>query len=334
MKGATASPHNPGLDFSPGPLDKDATFYVAGHRGLVGSAIGRLLKLKGFNSLVGATSKELDLRDRVATFEFMNRHEPRYVVLAAAKVGGILANSANPVEFLSDNLRMQVNVMDAALSVGVERFLFLGSSCIYPKFAPQPIAESALLSGELEPTNEAYAIAKIAGLTAVRSVRKQYGLPWISAMPTNLYGDGDNYTAGRSHVLPALLLRYHQARESGATEVCNWGTGTPRREFLHADDAASACLYLLEHYDGDSHVNVGTGIDISIKDLAEMVADTVGYRGRTVWDPQVPDGTPQKLLDISLLKSLGWKPSIELDAGIATSYRWFKQNIDQLRVSF
>lgn len=323
----------PESGFVPGPLDRHANFYVAGHHGLVGSAIWRQLQREGFDSLLGRSSAELDLRNREAVFSFMHTHKPRYVVLAAAKVGGILANSASPVEFLSDNLRIQVNVMDAALSTGVERLLFLGSSCIYPKFAPQPIPESAFMSGFLEPTNEAYAVAKIAGVTAVKAVRQQHGLPWISAMPTNLYGTGDNFTPGKSHVLPALISRYHAAKEKGLAEVDNWGTGTPRREFLHADDAAAACLHLLEHYDGASHVNVGTGTDASIKDLAALVADIVGYEGRTTWDSGKPDGTPQKLLDTSLLTSLGWQPTITLEDGIASTYQWFQTNLSQLRTS-
>lgn len=319
--------------FAPGPLDRHASFYVAGHRGLVGSAIWRHLMHAGFTSLHGEPSAALDLRNRADVFAYMSRIRPKYVVLAAAKVGGIMANSMNPTEFLSDNLRIQVNVMDAAVHVGVERLLFLGSSCIYPKFAPQPIPESALLSGALEPTNEAYAVAKIAGITAVRAVRQQHGLPWISAMPTNLYGQGDNFTPGKSHVLPALISRYHKAKVDALPEVENWGTGKPRREFLHADDAAMACLHLLENYDGPSHVNVGTGKDVSILELATQVAQAVEYQGNTTWNSEKPDGTPQKLLDISLLSSLGWQPRIALADGIAATYRWFTSNQEQLRMN-
>lgn len=311
--------------YTPSPLDRQATFYVAGHRGLVGSSIWRHLTKQGFASLLGRTSAELDLRDRKAVFDFMSASKPRYVVLAAAKVGGILANSTYPVDFLSENLQIQTNVMDAALEAGVERLLFLGSSCIYPKFAQQPIAESALLTGLLEPTNDAYAIAKIAGIMHVKSVRRQYGLPWISAMPTNLYGPGDNFTPGKSHVLPALISRYMDAMENGAPSVTNWGSGSPRREFLHSDDAAAACLHLLENYDGDGHVNVGTGTDVSIKELAAMVSDVVGYRGKTFWDSDKPDGTPQKLLDVRKMQEIGWSSQIDLGVGIKSTVDWYQR---------
>ncbi|MGN5734310.1 GDP-L-fucose synthase family protein [Arthrobacter psychrochitiniphilus] len=324
---------NVASEFVPGPLDKNANVYVAGHRGLVGSAIWRNLKNAGHTSLHGQSSADLDLRNRADVFSYMEKIRPEYVILAAAKVGGIMANSTSPVDFLSDNLRIQVNVMDAALRVGVQRLLFLGSSCIYPKFASQPIAESALLSGYLEPSNEAYAVAKIAGITAVKAVRQQYGLPWISAMPTNLYGKGDNFTPEKSHVLPALISRYHHAKVAGLLEVQNWGTGAPRREFLHADDAAAACLHLLEHYDGESHVNVGTGTDISIRDLAHLIAQIVGYEGSTTWNVDKPDGTPQKLLDTSLLSSLGWRPSVSLQDGVSATYSWFGHNLDRLRIT-
>src|SRR3954468_6291459 len=260
-------------DFVPGPLDRDATTYVAGHRGMVGSAVWRRLEGAGFTDLRGRRSAELDLRDRDAVFDFFADTRPRYVVLAAARVGGILANDAHPVEFLSDNLRIQTNVMDAALEQRVERLLFLGSSCIYPKLAPQPIPEDAMLTGHLEPTNDAYAIAKIAGILQVQAIRRQHGRRWISAMPTNLYGPGDNFSPEGSHVLPALIRRYDEAVKAGAEEVTNWGTGSPRREFLHVDDMADACLHLLEHYDGAQQVNVGTGRDSTIKEIAELVAE-------------------------------------------------------------
>jgi GDP-L-fucose synthase len=240
-------------------------------------------------------------------------------VLAAAKVGGIAANDREPVEFASDNLRIQTNVLDAALSVGVERLLFLGSSCVYPKLAPQPIPESALLTGPLEPTNEAYAIAKIAGLVQVRSVRRQYGLPWISVMPTNLYGPGDDFSREGSHVLPALIGRYVDAARAGDEVVVNWGSGNPRREFLHADDLAAACVVLLDHYDGDEHVNVGAGSDVTIRELADLVAEAADYRGRTEWDTSRPDGTPRKLLDSSRMRALGWEPRITLEEGIRST---------------
>ena len=317
----------------PAPLDRDATFYVAGHRGLVGSAFWRNLTSHGFTDLVGRASSELDLRERSDVFDFFAETRPRYVVLAAAKVGGILADSTYPVDFLSENLRIQTNVMDAALEVETERLLFLGSSCIYPKLAPQPIREDSLLTGHLEPTNEAYAIAKIAGILGVQSVRRQYGLPWISAMPTNLYGPGDNFSPTGSHVLPALIRRYDEARASGAPAVTNWGTGTPRREFLHVDDMAAACFHLLEHYDGPSQVNVGTGRDATIKEVAGFVAEAVGFDGETRWDTSKPDGTPQKLLDVSLLREAGWTASIGLRDGIASTVAWYRQHVGDLRES-
>ena len=318
-------------DFTPGPLDRQATFYVAGHRGLVGSAIWRRLEDEGFSDLVGRSSSELDLKDRDAVFAFFQQTRPRYVVLAAAKVGGILANSTYPVDFLSDNLRIQVNVMDAALEHGVERLLFLGSSCIYPKMAPQPIREDSLLTGHLEETNDAYAIAKIAGILQVQAVRRQHGKPWISAMPTNLYGPGDNFSPTGSHVLPALIRRYDEAAKSGASEVTNWGTGTPRREFLHVDDMAAACLHLLEHYDGPQQVNVGTGKDTTIKEIAEVIAEVVGFDGETRWDTTKPDGTPQKLLDVSKLAEAGWTAQIGLREGLKSTVAWYREHVEDLR---
>lgn len=317
--------------FEPGKLDRASTFYVAGHRGLVGSAIWRALKNEGFEDLVGRNSSELDLKDREAVFEFFSITKPRYVILAAAKVGGILANSTYPVDFLSDNLRIQVNVLDAALKHGVERLLFLGSSCIYPKYAQQPIREDSLMTGHLEPTNDAYAIAKIAGIMQVQAVRRQHGLPWISAMPTNLYGPGDNFSREGSHVLPALIRRFEEAMRSGAPTVTNWGSGSPRREFLHVDDMAAACLHLLENYDGASQVNVGTGTDVSIKELAALVAAAVGYAGEVEWDSSKPDGTPQKLLDISHLQQAGWTSRISLEDGIRNTVEWFRANVDHIR---
>ena len=312
-------------------LDRRARTYVAGHRGLAGSAIWRHLAEEGFTDLVGQTSSELDLRDRDDTFAWFAEAQPRYVVLAAARVGGILANSTHRVEFLSDNLRIQTNVMDAALSHGTERLLFLGSSCIYPRDAPQPIPESALLTGPLELTNDAYAIAKIAGIVAVQSVRRQHGLPWISAMPTNLYGPGDNFSPTESHVLPALIRRYDEAVRDGLTVVTNWGSGTPRREFLHVDDMASACLHLLDTYDGDEHVNVGTGEDLTVKEVADMVAAAVGFHGAVEWDTDKPDGTPRKLLDVTKLRSCGWEPRIPLAEGLADTVAWYRTHHDSLR---
>jgi GDP-L-fucose synthase len=296
---------------------------VAGHRGLVGSAVWRRLEAAGFSRLIGATSADLDLRDRDATFAFFAEHRPEVVIDAAARVGGILANRDHPTEFLSDNLRIQVNVMDAALAVATPRLLFLGSSCIYPKYAEQPIRESSLLTGELEPTNDAYAIAKIAGIMHVQAVRRQYGLRWISAMPTNLYGPNDNFDLTSSHVLPALLRRFHDAAATGADEVVLWGTGTPRREFLHVDDLADACLHLLEHYDDAAPINVGVGTDVTIRELAETIAKVVGYTGAIGTDPSKPDGTPRKLLDVSRLSALGWKPGIDLEDGVARVYAWY-----------
>lgn len=313
------------------PLDRDASFYVAGHRGLVGSAIWRKLEAEGFTDLHGQTSAELDLKDRASVSTYLNQIRPRYVVLAAAKVGGILANNTYPVDFLTENLQIQVNVLDAARECGVERVLFLGSSCIYPKLAEQPIREDSLLTGHLEPTNDAYAVAKIAGIMHVQAVRRQYGLPWISAMPTNLYGPGDNFSPEGSHVLPALIRRYDNAVSNGVDSVTNWGTGSPRREFLHVDDMAAACLHLLENYDGPEQVNVGTGSDVTIKELAHIVADAVGYTGGMEWDTTKPDGTPQKLLDVSKLADAGWESSISLEDGVRNTVEWFHTNRSALR---
>lgn len=312
-------------------LDREAPFYVAGHRGLVGSAIWRKLQSEGFTNLIGRPSAELDLKNRDDVFQFFSEARPRYVVLAAAKVGGILANNTYPVDFLSDNLRIQVNVMDAARTYGTERLLFLGSSCIYPKLAPQPIREESLLTGHLEPTNDAYAIAKIAGIMQVQAVRKQYGLPWISAMPTNLYGPGDNFSPHGSHVLPALIRRFDDAAANGASSVTNWGSGSPLREFLHVDDMAEACLHLLENFDGPSQVNVGTGVDVTIKELASLVADAVGYQGAIEWDSSKPDGTPRKLLDVTKIHELGWKASIGLKDGIRSTVDWYRANKSSIR---
>ncbi|HVF04196.1 MAG TPA: GDP-L-fucose synthase [Frankiaceae bacterium] len=309
------------------PLPRDATVYVAGHRGLVGSAIWRHLESSGHTGLLGRTSAELDLRDRAAVDAFFDAERPAYVVLAAAKVGGIVANNTYPAEFLSDNLRIQLNVLDAARSFAVTRLLFLGSSCIYPKHAPQPIPESALLTGPLEPTNDAYAIAKIAGVLHVQALRREYGASFVSAMPTNLYGPGDNFDLESSHVLPALIRRMHIAKETGAPSVTLWGTGSPRREFLHVDDLARAVVHLMEHYDAPEPINVGVGDDIAIRDLAALVADVVGYEGSVEWDTSRPDGTPRKLLDVSRITALGWKPEIALRDGIAATYDWFRAHV-------
>ncbi|CAL4860785.1 GDP-L-fucose synthase [Microbacterium sp. MM2322] len=320
-----------GVAYAPGELDRDATFYVAGHRGLVGSAIVRKLEAEGFTHVVGKTSAELDLKNRDDVFAYMAEIKPRYVVLAAAKVGGILANSTYPVDFLSDNMRIQTNVLDAALAQEVERVAFLGSSCIYPKFAEQPIREDSLLTGHLEPTNDAYAIAKIAGILHTQAVRRQYGLPWISAMPTNLYGPNDNFSPKGSHVLPALIRRYDDAAKTGADTVTNWGTGTPRREFLHSDDMADAVLHLMEHYDGPDQVNVGTGSDVTIREIAETIAGVTGFAGETEWDTTKPDGTPQKLLDVSKLADAGWTAKISLQEGLERTVAWYHDHTDTIR---
>jgi len=304
-------------------MDKAAKIYVAGHRGLAGSAIVRRLQADGFDNLLLATRAELDLRDQSATDKFFAEHRPDYVFLAAAKVGGILANSTCPAEFLGENLAIQTNVIHAAFRHGVRKFLFLGSSCIYPKLAPQPIREDSLLTGPLEPTNEWYAIAKISGIKMCQAYRAQYGFNAISLMPTNLYGPGDNFDLQSSHVLPALLRKFHEARLSNAPEVVVWGTGSPLREFLHVDDLADAALFLMRNYDSPEIVNVGTGRDLSIADLAQVIRRITAYQGRLTFDPSKPDGTPRKLLDVSRIHSLGWKASIELQAGITSTYAWY-----------
>jgi GDP-L-fucose synthase len=308
------------------PLDRSAPTYIAGHRGLVGSAIWRRFSSSGFENLIGRTSGQLDLRDPAATFAFFEQLGPQTVVVAAAKVGGIMANATAPADFLSDNLRIQLNVLDAAHATGVERLLFLGSSCIYPKLAPQPISEDSLLTGPLEPTNDAYAIAKIAGVMQVQAMRRQHDRHWISAMPTNLYGPGDNFDLAKSHVLPALIRRFHEAKQSAAETVTLWGTGTPRREFLHVDDLARACELLLDRYDNPAPINVGVGADVTIAELAELVAKVVGYSGRIEFDPTKPDGTPRKLLDVGRINALGFEPHIGLDDGIASTYAWFVEH--------
>ncbi|MFI0737508.1 GDP-L-fucose synthase family protein [Streptomyces sp. NPDC021100] len=311
---------------SPRPLlQPSSTVLVAGSTGLVGSALLRRLAAEGFTSVVGVASADVDLTDARAASALLAALRPDVVIDAAARVGGIAANDAEPVEFLTDNLRIQTNLFTSAHAAGVDRLLFLGSSCVYPKHSPQPIPESALLTGALEETNDAYAIAKIAGLIAVRSYRRQYGRRWISVMPTNLYGPGDNFHPTRSHVLPGLVRRFHEAARTGAGEVTVWGTGTPRREFLHADDLAAACLHLLRHYDDPSPVNVGTGRDVSVAELARMVAEAVGYTGRIGWDPSRPDGTPRKLLDVSRLFATGWRPAIALPDGLRSTARWYAE---------
>jgi GDP-L-fucose synthase len=304
-------------------MDKASRIFLAGHRGLVGSAIQRRLEQGGYTNLILRSRRELDLRDQSSVDAFFAQERPEYVFLAAAKVGGILANSLYPADFIVSNLRIQTNVIDAAYRNGVKKLEFLGSSCIYPKFAPQPIKEEYILTGELEPTNEPYAIAKIAGIRMLQAYRAQYGFNGISLMPTNLYGPGDNFDLETSHVLPAMLRKFHDARMRGAREVVLWGTGSPRREFLHVDDLASAAVYLMSNYDGEQIVNVGVGKDITIRELAEMVREITGYEGNIAFDPSRPDGTPRKILDVSRLTELGWQPSIALREGIAKTYQWY-----------
>ncbi|HEY9441551.1 MAG TPA: GDP-L-fucose synthase [Streptomyces sp.] len=299
-----------------------ARIFVAGHRGLVGSALVRRLTADG-HEVITRGREHLDLREAAPTEAFLCDVKPDAVVLAAAKVGGIMANSTSPVQFIEDNLRIQLSVIAGAHAAGTERLLFLGSSCIYPKHAPQPIREESLLTGPLEPTNEAYALAKIAGIVQVQSYRRQYGASYISAMPTNLYGPGDNFDLASSHVLPALIRRFHEAKRDGAAEVTLWGSGSPRREFLHVDDLATACVRLLESYDGDAPVNIGCGEDLTIRELAETVREVTGFTGRIAWDTSKPDGTPRKLLDVSRLAALGFVPQIPLRDGIARTYAWW-----------
>lgn len=307
-------------------MDKQDKIYVAGHRGLVGSAIVRNLKKKGYNNVIGRTHAELDLLEQQQVRDFFEKERPDYVVLAAARVGGINANNTRPADFAYENMQMQCNVIKAAHDYKVKKLLFLGSTCIYPRLAEQPIREEALLTGSLEPTNEAYAIAKIAGLSMCRYFKTQYGDNFISCMPTNLYGPNDNFDLESSHVMPAMIRKFHDAKKSGAPGVELWGTGKPLREFLYVDDMADACVFLLEHYDGETHVNIGTGQEISIKELAEAVRHVVGYEGETVWNSDMPDGTPRKLTDVSRLHSLGWHHQVELEEGIRLAYQWYQEN--------
>jgi GDP-L-fucose synthase len=309
---------------------KGKRVYVAGHRGMVGGAIVRRLASEHCMILI-EDRQSLDLTRQAETERWLERMKPDVVVVAAARVGGIAYNNAYPVDFLADNLAIELNLIRGSHAAGVRKLLFLGSSCIYPKLAPQPIPESALLTGPLEPTNDAYAIAKIAGLLHVQAMRRQHGHRWISAMPTNLYGPGDNFSPTGSHVLPALIRRYDEAVASGADQVTNWGSGKPRREFLHVDDMAAACLHLLEHYDGPGQVNVGTGRDATIAEIAQLVAEAVGFHGETVWDTSKPDGTPQKLLDVSTIEATGWMASIGLAEGIAGTVEWFREHVGDLR---
>jgi GDP-L-fucose synthase len=305
-------------------MDLDAKIYVAGHRGLVGSALVRRLTRAGCRNLLFRTSSELDLRDQAATRAFFASERPEYVLLAAAKVGGIHANSTYPAEFIYDNLIVETNVVHEAYRAGVKKLLFLGSSCIYPRLAPQPMKEEALLTGELEPTNEPYAIAKIAGVKLCQAYNRQYGTNFISVMPTNLYGPGDNFDLENSHVLPAMIRKFHDAKMSRASAVQLWGTGTPRREFLYVDDMADACVFLMERHNGSQIVNIGTGTDVTLKELAKTIRRIVGYEGEIAWDPARPDGMPRKWLDVSLLHGMGWKHSVELDEGVKRTYEAFR----------
>jgi GDP-L-fucose synthase len=312
-------------------MNKDARIFVAGHGGLVGSAIVRRLEADGFSRLLLRSRAQLDLRNQAAVDRFFADERPEYVFLAAAKVGGIQANNRYPAEFIRDNLQIQTNVIDAAYRNGARKLLFLGSSCIYPRNAPQPMPESCLLTGPLEPTNEWYAIAKIAGLKMCQAYRRQYGFDAIAVMPTNLYGPGDNFDLENSHVLPALIRKFHEAQLRGDAHATVWGTGTPRREFLHVDDLADACVFLMERYQGEDVVNIGWGEDISVRELAELVRRIVGFSGRLEFDSTKPDGVPRKLLDVSRMTALGWSPKIRLEEGIVSSHRWFVSNQGRYR---
>lgn len=312
-------------------MDKSAKIYVAGHRGLVGSAVVRKLRKTGYNNLLLRSSQELDLRQQQAVAQFFAYEKPEYVFLAAAKVGGILANSTRPAEFIYENIMMEANIIHAAYQVEVKKLLFLGSTCIYPKLAPQPLREEYLLTGELEPTNQAYAVAKIAGIEMCQSYNKQYGTQYISVMPTNLYGPNDNFDLEASHVLPALIRKFHEAKMNGSKHVVVWGTGSPIREFLHVDDLAEACLFLMENYFGSEIVNIGTGQGITIKELALLIRDVVGYEGELVFDSSKPDGTPIKVTSIERIKALGWTPRITLTEGLRQTYSWYLENIDASR---
>ena len=310
-------------------MNKDAKIYVAGHRGLVGSALMRTLELHGYTNIVTRTHAELDLIDQKAVDEFFGKEKPEYVFLAAAKVGGIMANSTYPADFIHDNLAVQTNVIDSAYRHGAKKLLFLGSSCIYPRLAEQPIREDYLLTGRFEPTNEPYSIAKIAGIIMAQSYTRQYGFQTISVMPTNLYGPNDNFDLESSHVLPAMIRKFDDAKAANVPSVTLWGTGSPKREFLHVDDMAAACVHLMETYSDPSIVNIGTGVDVSIKELAEIVKEVVGYQGEIIWDTSKPDGTPRKLLAVSKLHSLGWKHSIEIADGVRSTYEWYKNNTNK-----
>lgn len=314
-------------------MNKTDKIYVAGHRGLVGSAIVRNLKSKGYTNIIGRTHQELELTDQAAVRAFFEEEKPDVVVLAAAKVGGINANNTAPADFAWDNMQVQCNVIKCCHDYKVKKLLFLGSTCIYPKMAPQPIVEDALLTGPLEQTNEAYAIAKISGMQMCKYFKRQYGDNFISCMPTNLYGPYDNYDLKGSHVLPAMIRKFHEAKLQNAPSVELWGTGSPLREFLYVDDMADACVFLLENYDGEQHVNIGTGKELTIKELAELVKKTVGFEGEIVWNSSMPDGTPRKLTDVTKLHELGWTHKVELQEGVKLAYEWFKENVDHARMN-
>lgn len=314
-------------------MNKTDKIYVAGHRGLVGSAIVRNLKSKGYNNIIGRTHQELELTDQAAVREFFEKERPDVVVLAAAKVGGINANNTSPADFAWDNMQVQCNVIKCCHDYKVKKLLFLGSTCIYPKMAAQPIVEDALLTGPLEQTNEAYAIAKISGMQMCKYFKRQYGDNFISCMPTNLYGPHDNYDLKGSHVLPAMIRKFHEAKLQNAGSVELWGTGSPLREFLYVDDMADACVFLLENYDGEQHVNIGTGKELTIMELAELVKKTVGFEGEIVWNSSMPDGTPRKLTDVTKLHELGWTHKVELEEGVKLAYEWFKENVDHARMN-
>jgi GDP-L-fucose synthase len=313
-------------------LTKSSRVYVAGHRGLVGSAVVRALRARGYENLILRTRLELDLTEQSAVRAFFTRERPEMVILAAARVGGIQANNSHPAQFIRDNLLIQDNVIDSAYRAGVEKFVFLGSSCIYPKLSPQPIKEEYLLTGPLEQTNEWYAVAKIAGVKMCQAYRREFGFKAISLMPTNLYGPGDNFDLQSSHVLPALIRRIHEAKLRGDPSVIVWGTGTPRREFLHVDDLADAMVYLLHAYDDEPIVNIGWGKDVTIRELAELIVSAIDYKGRLVFDSSKPDGTPRKLLDVSRLAGLGWQPRISIEHGIESTYAWFKEHFAEARL--
>lgn len=312
-------------------MKKISKIYVAGHRGLVGSAILRKLEKEGYINLIIRTSKELDLRDKQQVDSFFELEKPEFVFLAAAKVGGIVANNEFPADFIRDNLMIQTNVIDASYRNQVEKLLFLGSTCIYPKLAPQPLKEEYLLTGPLEPTNDAYALAKIAGIKMCQSYNKQHGTNYISAMPTNLYGENDNFDLQSSHVMPALIRKFHEAKLSNQSSVEVWGTGTPKREFLYSDDLADACVYLMNHYNEDEIINIGVGEDVSIKELAETVQRVVGFEGELKFDTTKPDGTPRKLVDTTKINQLGWKADVKLEDGISLAYDWFLNNTETLK---